>query len=416
MNKPIEPGGLPSRREPKGEIAQQPAAQHRASPVAPSWAEAEPYSALLLAARRQRRQRLLLRLAILVGMPTLATALFFLLVASPRYVSRAELTYEIFRPPQSLAAGLAQSFSGTSQNNTVDLGSIIYEYVRSDAIVRRVGRTVPLQAAFARRSLDWFSRLRPHASAAEVADAFRARVSVSEGLGGFIAIEVATADPELSLSLARAVVSACDTMVDDMTMRARQDEMAFAEGEVGREEDRVRNARLALTAFQDAHGNQDPARMASQLGTIVGALETDLAAARTQLAETVPFVASGSPALRQIRARIASLGRQLDEQKARLAGPSGTPFSQILADYARLQLDEEFARSAYTQAEQGLAVARADAARKQNYLVAFVEPVLPDRRDLRTPLATTASVFCAALLASVALSVLAGALRDQADP
>ena len=378
----------------------------------PSWPQAAPYAELLLDARRRRRRRILVRLAAFVGLPTLATAVFVVFVAAPRYVCRAELTYEIYRPPDSLSAGLAQSFSGTSENNNVDLGAIVTRYANSGAIVRRLARTLPLRRQFADRRLDWFSRLGPRASQTDLLDAYRSRVDVSEGLGGYVTLDVATADPAFSLSLARAIVRACDDMVDGMTLRARNDEMAFAEAEVAREEDRVRRARLALTAFQDAHG-EDPDRTAGQLGGIVGALESDLAAARTQLAESAPFLSPKSPAVEQIRGRIASLNGQLDAEKARLAGSNGTPFSHLLADYARLQLDEEFARTAYTQAEQGLAVARADAARKQNYLVDFVEPSLPDQPDWRGPARTIASVCGATLLASIVLSILGGALRDQ---
>ncbi len=380
---------------------------------APSWPAAEAHAELLLARRRRRGRRLALRLSLLVGLPTLLTALYFALLASPRYVSETELTYEIYRPPASLAAGITQSFSGTSETNNVDLGAIVYQYVRSPAILRRLDAAVQLRARFSDRHLDWWSRMSPHASAEAFLAAYRRRVSVSEGLGGYLTIDVATADPALSLALARAVVEACDQMVDAMTMRARNDEMSFAQTEVAHEEERMRGARLALAAFQDAHGDQDPERMASQLGSIVGTLEADLAAARTQLAQTAPFLGGDAPIRQQIRARITSLQAQLAGERQRLAGSNGTPFSQLLADYARLQLDQDFARTAYTAAEQGLAVARADAARKQNYLIDFAEPVLPDRADPFYALTVTLSVLIGTLIAYAVGSLLAGALRDQ---
>ena len=371
------------------------------------------HAELLLAGRRRRRRRLWLQLVLIVGLPTLATALYFLLLASPRYVSQTQLTYEIYRPPTSLSAGIAQSFTGTSETNSVDLGAIVYQYVGSPAILHRLDRGLGLRARFSDPRLDWFSRMSPHASEEAFLAAYLDRVSISEGLGGYLTITVATADPSLSLALAQAVVRECDEMVDAMTMRARNDEMSFAQTEVAAEEDRMRHARLALSAFQDAHGDEDPERMASQLGGIVGTLEADLAAARTQLAQTTPFLAAGAPIRQQIRARIASLEMQLKNEQARLAGDHGAPFSQLLADYARLQLDQEFARTAYTAAEQGLAVARADAARKQNYLIDFAEPTLPDRADPYHALTVTLSVFFGTLLAYAVGSLLAGALRDQ---
>ena len=379
-----------------------------------SWPDAAPYADALIEASHRRRRRILTRLALFVGMPTLATALFVIVVAPPRYSAHAEMTYQIYRPPSSLASGLAQSFSGTSENNSIDLGAIVIEFVRSDAILRRLSRTLPLRQAFSDPHLDWFSRLRPNANETELLSGYRSRVSAREGLGGYVTLDVTTANPALSLQLAQAIVSACNDMVDGMTVRARDDEMAFAQSEVAREEDRVRRARIAMTEFQNAHG-EDPDRAASQLSSIVGTLESDLAAARTQLAESSAFLRPNAPALQQLRARITSLQSQLDAEKARLAGPDGNTYSRLLADYARLQLDEEFARTAYTQAEQGLAVARADAARQQNYLVDFVEPSLPDSPDWRAPARMVASVFLAALLATLMISLIGGALRDQTN-
>lgn len=389
----------------------------RPGPGAPSWAAASPHARMLLTLRLRRRRRFLLGLAVFVGLPTLATAAYFLLFASPRYVAELQLTYQTYQPVQSLSAGLVQSVAGTSQSNSVDLGAIIYQYVRSAALLRQLDGTLGLRAAFSSPDVDWMSRMSPHASQATFLRVFRRRVSVSEGLGGYLTIDVEAGGPKPALDLAEAVAQACDRMVGEMSARARRDEMEFAEAEVARQEDRVRQARGALAAYQDLHRDLDPARMAGQLGAIVGTLESDLAVARTQLAQSVPFLAPGSPVVVQIRTRITSLEDQLRREQGRLAGPAGsggTPYSQTLAEYARLQLDEEFARTAYTSAEQGLVVARADAARKQDYLIDFVPPVLPDQPSLDTPLTVTLSVFLATLLGMATISLVAGALRDQA--
>ncbi len=386
----------------------------------PSWAAASPHARMLLTLRLRRRRRFLLRLATFVGLPTLATAVYFLLFASPRYVAELQLTYQTYQPVQSLSAGLVQSVAGTSQSNSVDLGAIVYQYVRSAALLRQLDATLGLRAAFSSPDVDWVSRMSPRASQATFLRHFRRRVSVSEGLGGYLTVDVEAAGAKQALDLAVAVAQACDRMVGEMSARARRDEMEFAAAEVARQEERVRQARDALAAYQDLHRDLDPARMAGQLGAIVGTLEADLALARTQLAQSVPFLAAGSPVIVQIRTRIASLEDQLRREQGRLAGPAGgagsggTPYSQTLAEYARLQLDEEFARTAYTSAEQGLMVARADAARKQDYLVDFVPPVLPDQPSLDTPLTVTLSVFLATLLGMATVSLVAGALRDQA--
>lgn len=382
----------------------------------PSWPATAQYAQALIETRRHRSRRLLGWFTLVVLLPTFLTGGYFLLIATPRYSSKFEFTYQTYRGPSSLASGLVQSVTGTSQTNTVDLGSIVYEYMRSPALAEKLDASLDLRKHFTSPKIDWLSRLAGNASRESFLNYFRSHVIVSQGLGGYLDVMVQAYDPGFAQFLARAVVTASDDMVDDLTARARQNEVKFAEAELGRQEDRVRKARLALATFQNQHGDQDPTRAASQLGTIVGTIESDLSAARTQLSNTAPSLAANSPIVTQLKVKITSLEQQLKEEQQRLASTtSGTnkPYSDVLAEYSSLQLEQEFAKNAYMAAQQGLTVARADAATKQNYLVDFVPPTLPERMSYLYPLQMTATVFLSMLLVLTFGSLVMGAARDQ---
>ncbi len=380
------------------------------------WPATAQYAAALVARRRSRARRLTGWFALVVILPTLASAAYGLVLASPRYTSSFEFTYQTYRGLPSLASGLVQSVTGTSQTNSVDLGSIVYEYLRSSTLAARMDAALDLRKRFSDPGIDWLSRLGADASRERFLDYFRSHVQVSQGLGGYLKVDVNAYDPALAQTLAQAIVTEADRMVDDLTARARDNEVKFAEAELGRQEDRVRKARTALTAFQNQHGDQDPGRAATQLGDIVGGIEGQLADARTQLANTGAALAPNSPITVQIKARIAALEDQLKTERARLATTDKTgaaPYSQVLDQYASLQLEQEFARNAYTAAQQGVTVARADAATKQNYLVDFIPPDLPQHRSYTGPVQTTAAVFLGSLLAFALGSLVLGAARDQ---
>ena len=230
---------------------------------------------------------------------------------------------------------------------------------------------------------------------------------VSQGLGGYLDVKVQTFDPAFSQTLATAVVTASDKMVDDLTARARQNEVTFAEAELTRQEERVRKARLAMTTFQNQHGDQDPGRAATQLGSIVGSIENDLATARTELANTATTLSPTSPIVSQIKIKIPSQRLATDKSNGQ------KPYSEILDEYASLQLEQEFAKNAYMAAQQGVVVARADAAKQQNYLVDFVPPNLPQRMSLQYPVQVTATVCLSMLLVLVFGSLMMGATRDH---
>jgi capsule polysaccharide export protein KpsE/RkpR len=77
-------------------------------------------------------------------------------------------------------------------------------------------------------------------------------------------------------------------------------------------------------------------------------------------------------------------------------------------------LEQEFAKEAYLAAQQGVAVARADAARKLNYLVDFVAPSRPDRPTRWFAITYVATAFLGSLFLYAVGSLIIGALRDQA--
>ena len=179
-------------------------------------------------------------------------------------------------------------------------------------------------------------------------------------------------------------------------------------------EDRVRKARLALTDFQNAHGDLNPQGSANQLGGIVGTLEGELAAARTSLAQLASR-GPASPAIAATRSNIAALEGQLKQERHRLANSlGGSPYSKLLDQYSALQLEQEFAKTAYLAAQQGLSVARADAARKQNYLIDFAPPYRPDKQNIEFALFYTLTAAIVSLVLFGIGSLIAGAMRDQA--
>jgi capsular polysaccharide transport system permease protein len=365
--------------------------------------------------QRARKRRFFLRLALFVGLPTLVTLLYTLLWATPRYVATAEVTYETYRPQQSLASGLIQSVTGATQNSSIDYSTIIYEYVRSTSLLAKLDKKLDLKGYYSKEGIDYLSRLSPTASRENLLNYYHSRVSVTQGLGGYLTIQVTAFDSEYAVKLARAVVKACDEMVDDMSLRAREDETQSAVVEVEREEDRVRRARKALTEFQNLHGDLDPQRMATDLGQIVGHLESDLSAAHTELTNDLAYMRADAPKVAEVKYKIAALENQLKQERERLANKQGdNSYAHVLDDYTALKLEEEFARNAYQAAQQGLAVARAEAGRKENYLVAFAPPNEPDKPTFYFPLYYTLTAFFGSLLAFGIGSLIIRAFRDQA--
>lgn len=379
------------------------------------------YTTLLLERRRSRGRRVLLRFAVFILLPTALAFYYAYFYAAPRFVSTIQLTYQTYNPPTTLSGGLVQSVFGTSQSGQDYIGSILYEYLRSPALLKKLDDKLHLKAYYSSDKIDWPMRLSADASDETFLQYYNWHIAdVAEGLGGYLTVTVEAYDPQMTLALSQAIVGFTDEMLEGMSDRAKADEVKYAGDELKRQEDRVLKARQAMTAFQNLHGDINPPTVATQLGNIVGTLESDLATARAQLKDLLAYLSPDSIQVTQLKTKIAAYERQLQDQRTRLAtngggiDPTGMPYSKVLEEYTALQLENQFAQTAYLAAQQGLTVARANAARKQNYLVDFVPPQLPDRRTKWYPITIVLTVFIGSICIYALTSLVIGAFRDQA--
>lgn len=400
-----------ARERPATALAPSPAPSE---PAPISWTTDVQPAQILLNSRRARRRRFFLRLGLFSGLPALLTLLYMLFVASPRYVSEFEITYQIYQPAQNLTQGLVQSVLGTSQSNNVDFSALLYEYIRSQALMLQLDKELHIRQYYSGPKVDYLSRMNPNASLETFQRYYQWYVSVAEENGGYLTVDVQAFDPDYAVALAKAIVKACDKMVDEVNARPLQDAVRYAEAELKRSEQRVRQNRLAMMEFQNVHGDLSPPTSASQLNGIVGAIEGQLATARTEL-NTLLATAPHSPLVAATRAQIAALDGQLKQEKTRLANNSdGTPYSKLLDEYSALQLEQQFAKSDYQAAQQGLELARADAARQQNYLIDFIPPNRPDKQNIGFALVYTFTALVTSLVLFAVGSLVGGAMRDQA--
>jgi capsular polysaccharide transport system permease protein len=383
-----------------------------ASPGLPTTDLASPMQ-MLLAARAQRKRRFMIRIGLFCILPTVITFLYMIIIASPRYTSEFEITYQTYSPPTSTTTGLVQNFLGASGGSTVDPSQILYEYIRSASLMEKVDQQVGLRKYLSDNNVDFFARMSPSANLDTFLRYYLWHISVEEGSGGYLTVDVEAYDQKMATAVAKAIIKDCDEMVDQMTGPARNNEVKTAETLVQQAEQRVLKAREALTEFQNKYGDLDPQSSANQLTGIVGSIESQLSTQRANLS-ALEAGAPRSPQVRATQLAIGSLEQQLRSEQGRLASSTGNgAFSNLLNQYSALELEQDFAKNSYLAAQQGLSVARADAATKQNYLIDFAPPYTPPNSSLLNALLDALTVLLSTLVLFGIVSLMAGAIRDQ---
>ena len=335
---------------------------------------------------------------IMVGIPTALTGLYYGVVASDVFVS--ETRYAIRTGEQAPVTGLLANMLGPAATTRAgDDASIVRDYILARDMLDELDRRLDLRAHYEAASADILSRLWPGATEEEFLEYYRDRVEVEVEAGTDITVlKVRAFDAEMAQKVAGAIIELSERLVNRMSERITDDTLRFARRELAQAETLIREANQAITRFRNESRSIDPGEETAAVLSIVTALEGQLAGAKAELLETESIMHSDSVQVKTLKNRVAALTQQVESERARLASEGGSDLTRLIDGYAPLLLEQELAQHRYSSALASLEVARADAQRKQRYLIPFVKPALPDEAIEPERIMNTLIVFFAASL------------------
>jgi capsular polysaccharide transport system permease protein len=193
---------------------------------------------------------------------------------------------------------------------------------------------------------------------------------------GVTALRVKAYRPEDAHTLASALLSYSEQLINELNERARRDALDTARREVERAEQRISEVQKDLTAYRVQQKMLDPKSASSAVLELIGQMNAAQTNARAQLGELLNN-SPNSPQIPLVKTRIASLDKLIAEERAKLSGQSDSVVAS-LTEYERLTLDRELAEKALASAFTSLEAARLEAQRQQLYLETIAQPNLAD--------------------------------------
>ncbi|MEZ4251352.1 MAG: hypothetical protein R3B99_24335 [Polyangiales bacterium] len=256
---------------------------------------------------------------------------------------------------------------------------LVHEHVRSRAMLAHLVEEHAWLEHYQDENVDWFGRLPATASLEQRYAYFLKKVRVEHDTqSGTLSLRIMAYDAESAKRFADAILAASENMVNTLAQRAREDRIELAQRELTRAEGRLSAARTAVLELQNQGAELNPVASAAALLELRGELEAELARARAELSAMRSTYAPTAPEVVQQQQRVRALERQLDAQRARLAGEEGRGLSEAIARFEPLVAEKEFAERAYGSALASLEVARVEAHRQHRYLVTIAPPSAPD--------------------------------------
>lgn len=390
-----------------------PAPQPPATPAPPARPAVVDHPAVSRAARpaapRRRHRLAAISFLVCVVLPTIASILYLYLMAADQYASRLAFSVRSSEAaaPTEILGVLTRSIGGAGPD-----AEIIYEYVRSQQMVEAAEAALPLRDIFNRAEDDVVFRLGEDRSTEDLLDYWNWMTDVSYDLGGGVVdFEARAFDPESAQAIAAFVLEESTRLVNELSLKAREDAVADAAAVLAQAEDRLRDIRRELRAFRNVEQLPDPTENARASLGLVSQLERDLAETQIELDTQLSLVGERGPRVPVLRQKIASLRAQIASERTRLGegregGSDGAEsaaansgdrvYADLIADYEELVVDREFAEQSYVSALAAFERAQIEARRQMRYLAPHIEPTFSD--EAQYPQRALLSVAIALLL------------------
>jgi capsular polysaccharide transport system permease protein len=325
-------------------------------------------------------------------------SIYFLLVATPRFVSEAN--FVVRSSSQSTPSSLGVALQGVGLSNASTEAFVVHEYMTSSRGTADLRRRFDLPAMLGGPRVDALSRF-PQIGESDSAEGLRKtlRRFVSVGYDsttGISTVRVQAFSPRDAQALASALLDGGEQVVNQMNARAAADSVADARAAQAQARARLAEAQRATTEFRNAQQLIDPgssAAISAELITRLLANVAELRAEREQIAAGAP----DSPQLPVLDRRIASFEQQLSAERAKLAGRSSS-LAPLVGQYEELTLRSELAAEELTQATAALITAEQEAQRQKLYVERIVPPNLPERASEPRRLRAILTIFGTALL------------------
>lgn len=395
--------------------------------IVPQVTSPDPVTSIGRSTPRKKKRGLLWSALLVIGLPTLAGTAYCGWLAADQY---AVTTSFIVKGNQAAASDIMGMISGMGgSTSTANDSYAVIDYINSVPMVDKLIKNHLFLDAYGSQKADWFMRLDTSAPLEDMVDYWKQRqTAYFDTVKQAVKLEVRAFTPEDAQSLSAFVLKAADDLVNQLSSKARTDAIEWARKEVEREENRLRKAQKAITAFQEQQNTIDPSAVATGLLGMVLSMESDRSKLAAQIEAIAGRLDAKAPMIMSLRAQLSALDSQIKNYREQIANNGGTAspvtgstsrpvvntaLSTQLAAFQELQMEADFSQKAYTAALSTLESARSDATRRELYFQIYIEPTLPIKPLYPQRVMDIFLVFLSACAAWVIGSLFVMGVRDH---
>ena len=365
-------------------------------------------------ARRRRRKLALLftRLSFFVFLPTLIVGYYYYFIATPMYATKSEF---LILKAESSGGAMGGLLAGTQFATNQD-AIAVQSYLTSKDAMLRLNADAGFMNHFMNPSIDSIQRLEENPSNEDAYKIFKKNIEICyDPTEGVIKMEVIAADPVLSASFSKSLISYAEERVDNLSLRKRESQVSDAERSFRNADEERRFAQERLVRLQQEGAILDPEGKITSLRSQINNIEVQLQEKELQLAALLdnnrPNRAKVDGAQGEVRRFRALLDRLNDQMTNASQGENSLAelSAQIQLAQADVATRDMLLASALEQLEQ----TRREAASQARYLTTSVEPVPSQDPSYPRKFENTILAFLVFAGIYLMISLTASILREQ---
>lgn len=327
--------------------------------------------------------------------PWLLAAVYYVGIASERYVSTATFMVERSDGSSNMAEGF--NLFGISPQASNDL-KILENFIQSPDLLNKLEADLNLRQHYT-HSADWLSNLDSDASYDDFLSYYRDHIGIRyNDSNGLLDLSVQAFSPEMAERIASRILLHSEAFVNHISHSLAAEQQAFVEKEVLQYESKLRGATAEVVRFQNQYGLLSATEQSVALSSVLNELQAELIRHRTEKQTLSSYLNPNSAQIIALDQRINALEQQLSEEQKRLTSDDKTSMNTLSAQQQELQLDVELATKAYTSALVALETTRTEASRKLKALVVISSPYLAEDATYPRVLYNLTNIFIVLLM------------------
>jgi len=349
-----------------------------------------------------------------VVLPTVVSAIYFTVFASPQYVSEAQFIVQGQHSQSNLMlAGLLEAGGGGSASEDT---YAVQDYVTSRDAAALLLRTENLAAAYQIPAADALARF-PNFYSGHTFEHFYAYyrrhvIAELDTTTGVSTLRVRTFSAQDSQRIARALVNAAENLVNRMNDRQRENTIAASEKELNESIQKLSTVNKKIDVYRDEIAMLNPNLQSQPVLKDIAALQTTATTTRVELAQ-LQRSTPNSPLIEVYKRRLAALDAEISHVEMGITGTDAS-FVPKISGYESLIFQRTLYEKEVSAADAGVATAKLQADRQLLYLNEITHPNLPDYAAYPHAIANIAVVFATMFgLYLMAMLLISGAREHK---